>query len=360
MYKVPIQSSYPVQGREVVLYVEDLELVDLLRIDEVRAVVYRQKGSDSHIEVVCTIKGIPLVQDDLLHFVQGSEVAREALEAISGPTIRFSTTSDQLFQVAIFDHNDLTLVDHTKIDSIFLRTEHLLYKAAATDPEILANRSRLAAFLRLEISRILDKAPPHAPLIVRGPDVRSDDRILGPFFFAAVERNPELGVHGTRYLLRNPHWVDVVFDSIRGYPDRIVFACPFVTRVDEFFEFREKHCSHTESAIIPFAETPAVLFEISRYRTDRVCIGLKDLTQFYFAADRSNSNVARVVDYVDSGLVGAVSQAIASADSVSTLVSVYQSPSSLDVYSEALAGVRWIPSMAASYLRMQTNSVSVS
>ncbi|MDQ1487439.1 MAG: pyruvate, water dikinase, partial [Actinomycetota bacterium] len=209
-----LQSGYQFPDRDVALFVHRLEEIDVRLIDRVKAVFFIEKGFSSHVEVICRIKGIPLCRMDRLDYTQNAET-KIPLSSCSG----FTSSDDYRsfagsFQVAIFDEGDLSGLDFTRIRAVFVRAEHLMYRAVTGNPGIGYVRDSLSLELSASLARIINRLPDHVEVIFRGLDVRSDDRVLGKYLFSSVENNPELGNHGTRYLLQHPEWTECLANAV--------------------------------------------------------------------------------------------------------------------------------------------------
>lgn len=348
-----IQSAYGIAGTRTVLYVEELSNISINDLDGAVAIYYVKKGFSDHVEVICRIKGIPTIRAGELRFTQGNQIRWPKFLSATPEEVEHLRTFPGQFQAVVFDHTDLADLDYTSIDTVFVRFEHLLYRAIARIGERPDSLDSLHDPVREELDALTAALPPNITLLVRGLDVRSDDRMLSGYFFSKREANPELGKHGTRYLLDRPEIVEFMADAMRCLPGRPRFACPFITTHREFVDFTDRYSDLFDNpSLIPFVESPAAFEEIGLYQTDKLCIGLKDLTQFYFAADRANSSLSSNISYLDHNLMSALTRMIRAADQNGTQVHLYQQTDTLREYARALTGTRWIPSMAASDLKI--------
>ncbi|RLP88294.1 hypothetical protein EAD89_17090 [Micromonospora sp. BL4] len=348
-YAFAIQSAISIPGVRTVLYVNDLDTLDLTGLAEVAAVHYRWKGFSSHTEVICRIKGISLVQVDELEFTQGARVLWP--KRTPDPLATGLSAFPGKFQAVIFDSSDLAGLNFTRIDTVFIRFEHLLYGAVAKTRVRPGPLAGLQESIRAELAAVARALPDGVTLLVRGLDVRSDDRVLAGYFFHSKEANPELGQHGTRYLQGRPDLVGFMAAMLRGLPAEVRFACPFVTTHHEYQAFSERYSDLFDLPIVPFAESPSIFFEASKYRVDKLCIGLKDVAQFYFAADRANPNVADAVSYTDDGLLCGIVGAVRTAVGQGVAVYLHQQADFFKSYAVALGRLPWMPSLAVSELK---------
>ena len=257
------------------------------------------------------------------------------------------------FQVSIFERSDLAGLNYSRIDTVFVRFEYLLYGVIAKTREYPGSLNEFQPSVREELIAIARDLPRNATLLVRGVDVRSDDQLLSRYFFDKRETNPELGQHGTKYLLNRPEIIEFIATVLHDLPCQVQFACPFVTTYREYENFAGRYSSLFDNpALVPFAESPAIFEEVTFYKVDKLCIGLKDLTQFYFAADRNNPHTVNSSSYLDRGLISALVRAIRIANQNNTKVYLYQQSNTLGTYAKALRGLQWVPSMTTSDLRL--------
>ncbi|MEU4744695.1 putative PEP-binding protein, partial [Actinosynnema sp. NPDC023658] len=116
------------------------------------------------------------------------------------------------------------------------------------------------------------------------------------------ESNPELGLHGARWLLHEPHYPHA-FKALRAHvrerlgadADRVSFAVPFINDQDEFLRLRLRLDLPDDVPLSVFVETPAAVHSATEFfaaGASEIFVGTKDLTQFYLAADRGNHRVA--------------------------------------------------------------------
>lgn len=343
-----VQSARAVRGVRTILYVDDLDQIDPSTLMDVVAIHFRSKGHSSHVEVICRIKGIPLIQVSKLDFTQDRFINWNS-DSHAHPKVNLNAFQGK-FQVVIYDSSDLDRINFDRIDTVFVRFEHLMYAAVAKQAGRFNSISDLQEAIQFDLAAISGLLPGNVTLLVRGMDVRSDDRVLGRRFFNSPEPNPELGRHGTRYLQERPDLVAFMAATLHSLPAKARFACPFVTTYREYQTFHNRYQGLFAKSMVPFVESPSIFNEIERYKVDKLCIGLKDVAQFYFAADRANPNVASVVDYTDDGFIGAVARVVSLASHQGIEVHLYQRPDTIAEYVAALSGITWIPSMAASDL----------
>jgi pyruvate,water dikinase len=357
MQSKAVATGYGIPGVDLVMYLKNLSSLDLRFIDRIRAVYFEHKGFSSHIEVACRIKGIPLIRVVALDFVEGDLVDLPADLSYDDDHLNRAAAFDGKFQVSIFDATDLGSLNQARLDTIFVRFEYLMYRAAAEQGDHTYEPRDLTAHIRHELGRILDNLDSDVNLILRLPDIRSDDALLADLVFDSKESNPELGDHGTRAFLRQPAILRLFVDTIEPYRGQLQIACPFVTHHAMYMAFLGEARRHLPGwTFVPFVETPAYFQEVSKYGRSVVCIGLKDMAQFYFAADRGNPITSSQIDYLEDSFFDAVTKAIAIAGSLGAKVSCYQDIVTLGLFQRALSPTRWIPSVTATDYRVLTST----
>lgn len=357
-----VQTDDVNAGHNLLLYVDDLADIDLARIDKIRAIFCLRRGHNSHTEVACRIKGIPIIQVDNLAFDEGVEKDIFLEEEIQAGAVDTYRSFPHKFQASVYDPSDLVGLNFARIETIFVRMEHVLYPMVARVDDLHPQNKEVGSRVQSTIEEYLSACPEHVQVVFRGVDVRSDDVLLGPTFHSGgAESNPELGNHGTRYLLEHREWVELIASAIRRTESgRVVYAAPFISSYDIFNKFRLEYDDlFGDSSIVPFVETPAIFGDYPCYGDiRRVCVGLKDIVQFYFAADRSRSRWLSFDSYLDGGLMRLMRDVVAYFSAADVHISIYQSWDLLETYTNALRGSAWIPSMSAYELRVLESMAS--
>ena len=165
------------------------------------------------------------------------------------------------------------------------------------------------------------------PVILRTLDVGADKPL--PALPQPVEANPALGVRGLRLqLLRRP---DLLLDQMRaalrvaaGHPLRLML--PMVSTVDEVRRAqqlleqatREVGTKSAPAARMPLGimvEVPAAAVAADQLAqaVDFFSLGTNDLTQYLFAADRTNPDVAALADSLHPALLRMIDQVVSAA-----------------------------------------------
>jgi phosphoenolpyruvate-protein phosphotransferase len=165
------------------------------------------------------------------------------------------------------------------------------------------------------------------PVILRTLDVGADKPL--PALPQPPEANPALGVRGLRLqLLRRP---DLLLDQLRAalrvsarYPLRLMF--PMVSTVDEVRQVKAlltqarrdvttSRADGTGMQVGIMIEVPsaAVGADVLAAEVDFFSLGTNDLTQYLFAADRTNPELAPLADSLHPALLRTIDQVVRAA-----------------------------------------------
>ena len=159
------------------------------------------------------------------------------------------------------------------------------------------------AAVAAELCAIEKELLPGQRLVMRLLDLRSDDAAkITTGTAVGNEPDPDLGLHGARWLLAEAHYPRA-FRALRSRvrerlgPDaaKLSFAVPFVNDQDEFRELRLHLGLSAGTPLAAFIETPAAVHSVAGFcaaGAAELFVGTKDLVQFYLAADRKNHLVA--------------------------------------------------------------------
>lgn len=157
------------------------------------------------------------------------------------------------------------------------------------------------------------------PLIIRTLDVGGDKSI--PYLGISPEENPFLGYRAIRYCLDHPEifrpQLAAILRAAAFGPVKLML--PMIAATDEVEQAKEaidgvrRELKEGGSATGPVSvgvmmETPAaaVMAEQLAEMVDFFSIGTNDLTQYLFAADRNNAQVAALNSYFQSALLRVV------------------------------------------------------
>ncbi|GAA1190071.1 putative PEP-binding protein [Kitasatospora gansuensis] len=333
------------------------------------AVVCGSGGLTGHMQSLCRGRGIPVLrvdQADLADLVgevtlhlesQSIVIGSEPDAGASGRSAGSPTVEDLGSACAVIaDLQDIQTVNSCgpnakRVESFFIREEFLCLAAGLRPLDALdGGPAAIAAYGRAVADRLCTFAEallPDQRLVLRLLDLRSDHAAgvtrLAP---VAVEPNPELGLHGARWLLGSAEYRDALHlmlaslrERLGDDASRVHLSVPFLNDAEEFAQLRAHLELPPEVALSAFIETPAAV-----HATPAICaagagelfVGVKDLVQFYLAADRSNHLVAESYQTRHPAVLDGVRQVVESARAAGTPVRVFALGSDLAHYLEHL------------------------
>ena len=288
------------------------------------AVICSSGGLAGHMQSLCRSRGIPILRIETaeleklfgqltIHLGRQSVVLGE----LSSPRPPLRPRA-----VGIEDLGDICVViaDATDISSInglvprlasancfFIREEFLCLSAGLRPLDSMRAGPARARSYGTAIGELLcemvKELLPEQRLVMRLLDLRSDDAgQLSVEVDVDREANPELGLHGARWLVEERYYPQA-FAALRAHveqrlgPDaaQLTFAVPFVNDSREFVRLRRHLAVPSELRLSVFIETPAAVHSTADFcaaGASELFVGTKDLVQFYLAADRGNHLVA--------------------------------------------------------------------
>ena len=176
--------------------------------------------------------------------------------------------------------------------------------------------------------RLLDLRSDHAAHVTTGP--------------VAAEPNPEMGLHGARWLLGSSAYRDALHATLTSLQDRLGDAAerlhlsiPFLNDEHEYSQLRDHLQIPREVPVAAFIETPAAVHAagaICAAGASELFIGTKDLVQFYLAADRNNHLVAESYQTRHPAVLAAVGGVVEAARAAGTPVRVFSLRADLGHY----------------------------
>jgi phosphoenolpyruvate-protein kinase (PTS system EI component) len=348
------RTGRPLEGS--ILVAPTLEAGLYAAIVGARAVVCSAGGRTGHMQSICRGRGIPVLRVDPADLadlvgevtlyldsesiVVGAQPADPPADSENaGPTL------DDLGSACavIADLQDIETInacgpDAKRVESFFIREEFLCLAlglrpldALAAGPDgIEAYGQALAERLCAFVGALL----PDQRLVLRMLDLRSDHAAgVTEHAPVALEPNPEMGLHGARWLLGSTAYRDALHSVLRSLrerlgddADRVHLSIPFVNDAREYALLRGHLRLPPELPVAAFIETPAAV-----HATEAICaagaselfVGTKDLVQFYLAADRNNHQVAGSYQTRHPAVTDAVRRVVEAARGTGTPVRVF-------------------------------------
>ncbi|ASY31770.1 putative PEP-binding protein [Streptomyces sp. DSM 41982] len=327
-----------------------------------RAVVCGSGGMTGHMQSLCRGRGIPVLrveEEDLADLVGEVTLYLESASIVVGsrPSPPPGSGKPALDAVGsacavIADLQDITTInacgpDAARVESFFIREEFLCLALGLSPLDAMAGGAAdIAAYGRAIGERLrgfVGALLPGQRLVLRMLDLRSDHAAdVTATAPVAVEPNPEMGLHGARWLLGSAGYreaLHAVLATLREHlgeeADRVGLSVPFVSDETEFVQLRDHLGLPDGTPLSAFVETPSAV-----HATTALClagaselfVGLKDLVQFYLAADRGNHLVADSYRTRHPAVLDGVRHVVESARAAGTPVRVFSLASDLDHY----------------------------
>lgn len=306
------------------------------------AVICARGGRTGHMQSLCRSRGIPVLRvdpSDLDKLTGEVTVQLDRASVILGRTEHTPGQSglataplDELESICVVvaDATDIRStnaiaprVEHA--DCYFIREEFLCLAAGLSPIDALRagvpEAERYGAAVAEELYSMAKELLPGQRLVMRLLDLRSDDAARITTGVAVDhEPNPELGLHGARWLLAERHYPAAfralrahVLDRLGGDADRLSFAVPFINDLEEFLRLRGHLGLTDDTPLGVFVETPAAVHSAAEFcvsGASELFVGTKDLIQFYLAADRGNHLVAATYQTRHPAVLAALRQAV--------------------------------------------------
>ncbi|MFJ6211921.1 putative PEP-binding protein [Streptomyces sp. NPDC092296] len=331
-----------------------------------RAVVCGSGGLTGHMQSLCRSRGIPVLrvdEADLADVAGEVTLYLESASIVVGSDRRAvartaSPSLDDLGSACavIADLQDIDTINSAgpnadRVESFFIREEFLCLALGLSPLDAMdGGPAEIAAYGQAIADRLCDFVGALLPgqrLVLRMLDLRSDHAAgvteVAP---VAVEPNPEMGLHGARWLLGSAAYRDAlhaVLASLRkrlgDEADRIGLSVPFVNDEVEFAQLRAHLQLPDETPLSAFIETPSAVHATSAMCATGVSelfVGIKDLVQFYLAADRGNHLVADSYRTRHPAVLDGVRRVVESARSAGIPVRVFSLASDLAHYLDHL------------------------
>lgn len=328
------------------------------------AVICGRGGRTGHMQSLCRSRGIPVLRVDSFEpdaFVgevtvlvdRESVVLGGGVDGEPGPAPPPGVSLDGLESicVVIADAADIRSTNDLvprveQAGCFFVREEFVCFAAGLSPVDALRAGDREAGrygeAIASELCSMVKELLPGQRLVMRLLDLRSDDAARITTGAVADEPNPELGLHGTRWLLAD-HRYPRAFRALRAYlqdrlgwdAERVGFAVPFINDQEEFLRLRQHLGLTGDTPLGVFLETPAAVHSTAGFRTagaSELFIGTKDLIQFYLAADRGNHLVASSYRTRHPAVLAALREAVESCHETGLPLHVFVLGADLDHY----------------------------
>lgn len=356
----------PVDGSVLVVEALGPELYDTIIASS--AVICSSGGRTGHMESLCRSRGIPVLRVDRAELdglvghvtvrIDQQSVTLGEVESPEKSPKHFAVTPDDLGSicVVIADGSDIQATNALtprvgQVTSFFVREEFVCLSAGLSPLDSLRSGARAAerygAAIGSELCTIAKELLPGQRLVMRLLDLRSNDAAqITTGVEVGREPNPDLGLHGTRLLLKERHYPRA-FLALRTYvrdrlgPDaaQLSFAVPFINDQDEFRRLRLHLDPSDDIPLSVFVETPAAVHSAPEFcaaGASELFVGTKDLVQFYLAADRSNHLVASSYQTRHPAVMAGLRQVVEAGRHTGTPVHVFALLSDMDYYVQHL------------------------
>jgi phosphohistidine swiveling domain-containing protein len=361
------RTARPLEGS--ILVVPALEAGLYRAIVAARAVVCSAGGLTGHMQSICRGRGIPvlrvehadlaeLVGEVTLHLESQSITLGSDPGAAAGRAAAGGPTPEDLGAACavIADLPDIRAVNACgpnarRVESFFIREEFLCLAASLRPLDALHGAAAgVEVYGRAVADRLcgyVDALLPGQRIVLRLLDLRSDHAAgVTEQAPVALEPNPEMGLHGARWLLGSTAYRDALHTVLtvlreRLGPDagRVHLSIPFLNDAREYLQLREHLEIPGEVPVAAFVETPAAVHATAALcaaGASELFVGTKDLVQFYLAADRNNHLVAESYQTRHPAVIDALRRVVHAAHAAATPVRVFALRADLAAYRENL------------------------
>jgi phosphotransferase system enzyme I (PtsI) len=320
----------PLLGRPSILVARDLAPADTATLarDQVLGFVTELGGPTSHTAILAKQLGIPAVvgcpdaasldegvqvvvdgsageitvdpPDDVLAGIVARAASRAAMPEPTGPG-RTADGAPVALLVNVGTVADARLAAAVPSEGVGLFRTEVLYLGRPTAPAVKE---------QVEAYRAVFEAFAGRKVVIRTLDAGADKPL--PFIQHAQEANPALGVRGLRVARREPglltDQLTAIAEAASGGAADVWVMAPMVSTPAEAAEFAEQARGFGLPTVGAMVEVPAAALRATQLleRCDFVSIGTNDLAQYAFAADRTESALADLLDIWQPALLDLV------------------------------------------------------
>ena len=322
--------------------------IALLDLDKLRGIILEEGSSVSHVAIITKAMGIPAIIkipgiSSLLRAHDTVIVDAIKGKVIINPTkpVRASYEKmEKTYSRAAYPKSDRTsIAECLTTDGIAVAFEANVGSIKETR-EAIANGAAGIGLLRTELFYMSCAAMPsvqeefdyyaeiltlaqNRPVTIRLLDVGADKNV--PYLKWYNEENPQMGIRGIRFLLRNEEVLRKHLQSIARASrlGRVKVAIPFVATladVSRTLDIMADVCAQEGVERSAFrvgimVEIPAAALSLKHFwpSIDFVTIGTNDLVQYIFAASREDGNVEEYRQAAHPAILAMIKECIASA-----------------------------------------------
>jgi phosphotransferase system enzyme I (PtsI) len=320
----------PLLGRPSILVARDLAPADTATLarDQVLGFVTELGGPTSHTAILAKQLGIPAVvgcpdaatldegvqvvvdgsageitvdpPDNVLAGIAARAASRAAMPESTGPG-RTADGAPVALLVNVGTVADACAAAAVPSEGVGLFRTEVLYLGRTTAPPVKE---------QVEAYRTVFEAFAGRKVVIRTLDAGADKPL--PFISHAQEANPALGVRGLRVGRRQPELLTdqltAIADAASGCPADVWVMAPMVSTPAEAAEFAEQARAFGLPTVGAMVEVPAAALRATHLlrHCDFVSIGTNDLAQYTFAADRTESALADLLDIWQPALLDLV------------------------------------------------------
>ena len=313
--------SLPKSGA-VIVVAHDLTPMDTVAFTDVVVGVITEKGGPtSHTAIVCRSRGIPALV-----------ACKKAAQLVDGDVVVLDPDNSQVIVGGELAEASQRWWEQRQ--NLGRSLIPVMANVGSVKDAQQASRAAGVGLLRTELF-FLDKtttptrqeqidlyattfaACPDGEIIVRTLDAGSDKPI--PFLHMEKEENPALGVRGQRVAEVAPDFYREQVEAIgiaeaevqkSGKQISVSVMAPMIATIAEAKDFAAMARAAGITRVGVMVEIPAIVSVIPQLKgvIDFVSVGTNDLSQYLFAADRVNSNVAHLLNPWEPALLSTLAQ----------------------------------------------------